>query len=152
MIERERKFLLKRIPNGADKTEFIIQGYLMLDSGKQFRVRTSYQKDINQTEASIAFKVRIDDETKKEFEFPIELSVAKEMMECTKIIIEKKRTTYNEENYTAHLDEFEKPFQCRFVEIEYPTEDTSFVPDFCAEEITSNKKYSNIAMAKRNAE
>jgi hypothetical protein len=93
MIERERKFRLKYLPEGLTPIH-IKQAYLMFDKKKQFRVRI-----IDDKEAYVAYKVKIDKTTKSEYEYEIDLIN---------------------------------------------------IPDYCGEEITGNKDWSNLNIAKKN--
>jgi CYTH domain-containing protein len=141
MIEKERKFKLKYLPQGLTPMR-IKQGYLMIKNKKNLRVRI-----INDEVAYFTFKISIDKSSKDEFEYQIPLSEAIEMYSKAEKRLEKTRykTKFNGNN--IDIDVY--PDGLKVVEIEY--EDNlkdGDIPDYCGEEITGISKYSNIKIAK----
>ena len=74
-IEIERKFLLKYFPNVDHETRVsITQGYLNLDKNKTVRVRVSGSS------AFLTVKGLTQGASRKEFEYPIPLDDARDML------------------------------------------------------------------------
>lgn len=144
MIERERKFKIKYLPDNM-KGQDIVQGYLMFDGRKHLRCRI-----IDNEYAYLTYKDIIDDETRKEFEYPIPLVDALELMSSCNFKLRKKRYTimYNQDVFVS-FDFVYEPMEISFVEVEFKDELTE-IPPFCGEEITTVKDYTNIEIAKKN--
>jgi CYTH domain-containing protein len=142
-LEKERKFILKYIPDwGAfSNTHHIKQGYLMLDGINNLRVR------IDNDKAYMTYKQAVNDTTKKEFEYEIPMADALELYEMAPHRLEKTR--YSTEFYGNHIDMDVYPDGRMVVEIEYEDELTE-LPDYCGEEITGNPEWSNIQIAINN--
>lgn len=138
MIEKERKFLLKYLPE-YDKIQHIKQGYLLLEGNKHLRVRI-----IDDSDALLTYKLICDDRTKIEYEYNIPISDGLEMYKSTDKIVEKVRykTTFNGMN--VDIDVYGNGISV--VEIEYDDELT-MLPDYCGDEVTGLSEYSNIRMA-----
>ena len=139
MTEKERKFVLKKLP------KFLLgynirQGYLMFDGKKHLRVRI-----INNVDAYITFKTIHSAQVRTEYEYKIPLFDAQEMLASTKIKLEKTRFPATFEGNTVHIDIFKNGIQV--VEIEYQNELVR-IPDYCGEEVTGQKEFSNIHIAK----
>lgn len=141
MIERERKFKLKYLPEGLTPIH-IKQAYLMFDKKKQFRVRI-----IDGRKAFIAYKVKIDKTTKSEYEYEIPIRDANHLYQSTNIKLEKTRYKTTFEGNVVDIDVY--PDGRTSVEIEFETTLVS-LPDYCGEEITGNKEWSNLNIAKKN--
>jgi len=147
MIERERKFKLKYLP-----TEYIVneqkihQGYLMFDGAKHLRVRII--EDKFGVSAYLTLKTIKSDSEKEEYEFPICEEAAKELFDSTEEKLTKTRYKSVFQGNTVDIDCFEDG--TTWVEIEYEEELTD-VPDYCGEEITGIKEFSNIYIAKQKA-
>lgn len=147
MIEKERKFILKYMPNlGSyfNQPKMIRQGYLMLDDSRQLRVRI-----VNDYDCYLTYKEKIDECTRREFEYKIPYEDAVIMYETCRHKLEKKRfvTVYKE--YKIEIDVY--PSGKQVVEIEFEGE-ISEIPEYCGKEITGKKEYSNVWMAKQNKE
>jgi CYTH domain-containing protein len=138
MIERERKFKLKEVPPGLHG-QLIEQGYLMFDGNKHLRVRI-----INGKKAYLTFKTIISQTERIEYEYEIPVEDGVEMLNSTNIKLEKIRykTEWNGNN--VDIDIFKNGL--RVVEIEYDGELTS-IPDYCGEDVTFNREYSNLLIA-----
>ena len=148
MLERERKFVLKEMPSNCDSFIEIEQGYIMQDSGKILRIRI-----IEGTESFICFKSYNNITDRQEFEYSIPIEDAKELMlNHTYIVLKKKRYSffYNDRD-TKHtvivdIDVYEDG--TKTVELEY-VHLLKEIPEFCGEEVTGKKEWSNIEIAKR---
>ena len=141
MIEKEKKFILKYLPTGLIPIK-IKQGYLMFDKKKQFRVRI-----IDDKKAYIAYKVKIDKNTRSEFEYEIPISDAINLYNSTDIKLEKTRYKTTFEGNIVDIDVY--PDGMKVVEVEYENELVS-IPPYCGDEVTGNKSFSNLSIAKIN--
>lgn len=144
MLEKERKFILKELPKegAVDCIKHIKQAYLFLDGPNHLRVR------IQNDEAFLTYKSIVSDFIKKEYEYQIPMSDALELYEMTKIRVEKVRysTTFN--GNVVDMDVYKDGRMV--VEIEYEDE-LDELPDYCGEEVTGKREWSNIQMALDNA-
>lgn len=141
MIEKERKFLLKYLPEGLTPIQ-IKQGYLMIKGKKNLRVRI-----VNNETATMTYKVSLRKGVKDEFEYSVPLEDANEMYKKAEKKLEKTRykTKYN--GNTIDIDVY--PDGLKVVEIEYQNElKKSDIPDYCGQEVTGMSKYSNTNIAK----
>ena len=143
MIEKERKFKLKKLPKNL-KSINIKQGYLMFDDGKHLRIRI-----INDEKAFLAYKKNKSKTTRIEYEYEISLTDGIEMLNSCKFRLQKTRYKTTHKDYIVHIDIY--PYGKQVVEIEYENKITD-LPYYCGEEITGVKEYSNIWMAKNNTE
>ena len=141
MIEQERKFILKYLPSGL-KSEKIKQGYVSNNGKSQVRVRII--DDIN---SFITIKFKIDIQRRNEFEYKIPLSDAVEIYESCILKLEKTRYKTKFNSNKVDIDIYESGEGV--VEIEFENELTS-IPDYCGDEITGNKDWSNITFAKKS--
>ena len=136
MLEKERKFMLKYLPEGLTPVE-IKQGYLMIKGRKNLRVRI-----VNDETATMTYKVSLRKGVKDEFEYSVPLEDAYEMYKKAEKKLEKTRykTKYN--GNTIDIDVY--PDGLKVVEIEYENElKKGDIPDYCGTEITGISKYSN---------
>jgi adenylate cyclase len=141
MLEKERKFMLKYLPEGLTPVE-IKQGYLMIKGRKNLRVRI-----VNNETATMTYKVSLRKGVKDEFEYSVPLEDAYEMYKKAEKKLEKTRykTKYN--GNTIDIDIYRDGL--KVVEIEYENElKKGDIPDYCGTEITGISKYSNIKIAK----
>lgn len=141
MIEQERKFILKYLPSGL-KSEKIKQGYVSNNGKSQVRVRII--DDIN---SFITIKFKIDIQRRNEFEYKIPLGDAVEIYESCILKLEKTRYKTKFNSNKVDIDIYESGEGV--VEIEFENELTS-IPDYCGDEITGNKDWSNITFAKKS--
>ena len=114
----------------------------MFDKKKQFRVRI-----IDDNEAWVAYKVKIDRTTKSEYEYQIPIQDANHMYQSTDVKLEKTRYRTTFEGNKVDIDVY--PDGRTSAEIEYEIELVN-LPDYCGEEITGNKEWSNLNIAKKN--
>ena len=141
MLEKERKFMLKYLPEGLTPVE-IKQGYLMIKGRKNLRVRI-----VNNETATMTYKVSLRKGVKDEFEYSVPLEDAYEMYKKAEKKLEKTRykTKYN--GNTIDIDIYRDGL--KVVEIEYENKlKKGDIPDYCGTEITGISKYSNTKIAK----
>jgi adenylate cyclase len=146
--ETERKFLVKgEFRHLAKKELKITQAYLSIDPVKTVRIRMSDDK------AYITIKGRSAGKsiTRNEWEFPVPLSDAIEMMKiCLAGIIIKTRFLVPSGSHTYEVDVFhDKNDGLIIAEIELTSEDEKFeIPEWLGEEVTGNPAYYNSNLIK----
>lgn len=145
MIEKERKFLLKYLPDLGEyfkKPQKIKQGYLLIKKKKHLRIRIT-----NDHFCHICYKQNISKENRYEFEYLIPKEEGFKLYDLSEFKLEKNRfvTVFN--NHKVDIDIY--PSGLGIVEIEFD-DFLNDIPDYCGEEITGQKKYSNIFLAKNN--
>lgn len=141
MIEQERKFILKYLPSGL-RSEKIKQGYVCNNGKSQVRVRI-----INDVNSYVTIKFKIDIQRRDEFEYRIPLDDALSIYESCNLKLEKTRYKTKFNSNKVDIDVYENGKGV--VEIEFEDELTS-IPDYCSDEITGNKEWSNITFAKES--
>lgn len=139
MRELERKFKLKYMPVNVEEYVTIKQAYLLLQGPKHLRVRI-----INDDTAFMTYKEIMSDVEKKEYEFPIPIDQAQELYDNAEYKLVKRRSYGALENCHVDIDVY--PNGLQVVEIEFEEELTE-LPDYCGEEVTGQKEYSNIQFA-----
>jgi len=147
MIERERKFLLNYLPDLGEyfkKPQKLKQGYLLVKKKKQFRIRIT-----NDHYCHICYKQNINKQDRYEFEYLIPKDEGFKLYDLAQFKLEKNRfiTVYN--NHKVDIDIY--PSGLGIVEIEFDDHLDS-LPDYCGEEVTGKKEYSNLFLAKKNNE
>lgn len=144
--EIERKFLLdKPIPWDLGHQKLIKQGYLFLSKNKHLRIR------IVDHSAYLCLKFT-KNKTRDEYEYEVPLLDGLEMMNKCQYVIEKIRNTIHPlgHKYTIDVDTYPNGLIVAEVEFKSLEESDSFVPfEWFGIEITGNKKYSNITLAKQ---
>lgn len=141
-IEIEHKFLVnndsyKEMACSASK---ITQGFLSRDPERTVRIR------IRDNEAFITIKGKGEGAAHPEFEYPIALADATEMLSlCVPPIIIKTRYIVMHEGNRWEIDEFQGELKGLVIaELEVPTEDYSFtLPPFVGKEVTGDPRYYN---------
>lgn len=147
-IETERKFLVKGEFRQLSVREItIVQTYLSIDPGKTIRLR------IADSEAFLTIKSRFngDSISRNEWEFPIPISDAREMMNlCLPGKIVKTRYLVPSGNHTYEVDIFhDKNEGLIIAEIELSAENEQFEkPDWLGEEVTGKPEYFNSNLLK----
>lgn len=145
--ELERKFLLKdeSIIKGLT-AQYIEQGYLMLSPGKQLRIRIT-----DNNKAEICYKALVDSSSieRDEYEYEIPLKDGRELMNSTDVKLTKSRVSIKG-SLNLDIDTYENGLTV--CEIEFAKNEIIEIPDFCGEEITGKKEYSNIVMALHNSQ
>lgn len=148
-LERERKYLLIKDrfdPSDGFTKKTIEQGYVMIEGDAHTRVRI-----IDEKEGRITFKQRLNDIDINEFEFPVSLVDAKSLMLSTNRVLLKTRYSKTVEGVNIDVDIY--PSGMSVVELEYSTETLpiSLIPNYCGEEVTGDKTYSNMHIALINS-
>ena len=144
--EIERKFLVidKSYREMSVTGRSIVQAYLNRDPKATVRVRITDDK------AFLTIKGKNDGATRDEWEYPIPVSDARDMIaRCASgRIIEKKRFVVPFEGDDWEIDEFGGELEGLTVaEIELPAEDTEFsLPPFVGDEVTGDPRYYNSSL------
>ncbi len=142
-VEIERKFLVTttQYKSLATTQVKITQGYLSKTPERTVRVRVAGDR------AWLTIKGIGDAEgmVRKEWEYEIPKEDAIEILAiCEKPLIEKTRYTIPYQSLTIEVDEFQKPLQTVWAEVELPAVDTPFdPPPWLGEEVTGNPNYYN---------
>lgn len=140
-VEIERKFLVKSEDWRTLGTPVCYsQGYLVADGKRTVRVRVAGQKGF------LTIKGGVQGITRKEFEYPVPLNDALEMLHLSETsVIEKYRTKILFEGKIWEVDEFEGRNKGLIIaEIELTAEEETFlVPPWIGEEVTGDFRYFN---------
>jgi adenylate cyclase len=140
--EIERKFLVKNESFKLLSTGVIYrQGYLNRDKARTVRVRVAGD------EAFITIKGLTSGMERLEFEYPISLTDANEMLEtlCVKPLIEKLRYKFMSDGHLWEVDEFIGDNEGLTVaEVELKSSDEHVnIPDWVGQEVTGDLMYFN---------
>lgn len=147
-IETERKFLVKgEFRSFSNKKVSIIQSYLIIDPDKTIRLR------ITDNEAFLTIKSRTSSDSfaRNEWEFPIPLSDANELLHlCVPGKILKTRYFIPNGRHTIEVDVFHGKNEGLIIaEIELSSEDEYFEkPHWLGEEVTGKAEYYNANLIK----
>lgn len=146
-LEIEHKYLVRKDlwyavqkPPGVD----IRQGYLLTDPNKTIRVRTTG------TEAYLTIKGASHDASRGEYEYPIPLADADELLRlCSSPLIEKVRYRIEYAGKTWEVDEFFGENEGLILaEIELVSTGEKYEkPSWVGEEVTGDKRYYNAYLA-----
>ena len=145
-IEIERKFLVHhdRLP-ALSSGQRIQQAYIPTTNGTTVRVRLAGDT------AYLGLKTRTENFSRNEYEFPIPVSDANEMLDkvCGTARIEKMRYLVTFGGNTWEVDIFEGLNAGLIVaEIELSSEAQQFErPEWIADEVTSDPRFSNFRLA-----
>ncbi|MFL6657602.1 MAG: CYTH domain-containing protein [Massilia sp.] len=144
-VEIERKFLLTGDAwRALGKPVLLRQGYLSSTPERTVRVR------IEGGEGSLTIKGKSSGATRGEWEYPIPLADAVELLDrlCEQPLIEKYRSRIAIGAHTWEVDEFIGANQGLVVaEIELASEDEHFdKPDWVGEEVTHERRYFNSSL------
>lgn len=146
--EIERKFLIVNDSWREQVTQEknIRQGYFASAGKASLRIRISGDS------ANLNIKSATLDVTRLEYEIPIALSDAKEMLEnlCERPFIEKVRYLVPFGDHVWEVDEFSGDNQGLLVaEIELSSADENFEkPDWLGEEVSDDERYYNVCLVK----
>ncbi|MDE7412856.1 MAG: CYTH domain-containing protein [Muribaculaceae bacterium] len=123
----------------SENTLFIKQGYLSKDPERVVRIR------IIDTQAYITIKSKNKGDTRNEFEYPIPVSEAEEMLKmCIGEPIMKRRWIVNYKGYKWEVDEFINKNSPTIAEIELKESGREYpLPPFIGAEVTGKKEYYN---------
>jgi len=140
--EIERKFLVKNESFKLFSSGVIFrQGYLNRDKARTVRVRVAGEQ------AFITIKGLTNGMERMEFEYPISLTDANEMLEtlCVKPLIEKLRYKIMSDGHIWEVDEFigdNEGLTVAEVELKSPDEHV-IIPDWVGQEVTGDLMYFN---------
>ncbi len=141
-LEIERRFLLANDTwrQHATAPQCLHQGYLTVAKECSIRVR------IIGEQAWLTIKGYISDTTRSEYEYPIPLAEAQQMLATLcPFKVEKNRYVIEYDGHRFEIDEFlgdNAPLI--LAELELPSETTAYPrPDWLGKEITSDGRYTN---------
>jgi CYTH domain-containing protein len=146
-IEIERKFLVKNDTWRSLATgENYCQGYINTQNGTTVRVRIAGDR------AYLTLKGRSQGQARSEFEYPIPLAEAQEILAtlCDRPFIEKIRYRIKQGDIVWEVDEFlGDNAGLILAEVELTDENQSIeLPDWIAQEVTHDSRYYNSRLAK----
>jgi CYTH domain-containing protein len=144
--EIERKFLIANRPVPYDGAigKHLKQGYVMLSKDKQLRVRI-----IDDKKAYMCLKYT-SNFVRDEYEYEIPLVDAIEIYDKCKYRLTKTRFTMKKK-YTIDIDVYLSGLVVIEVEFKNEKDANDFIPlDWMGTEVTGDKNYSNISIAKKN--
>jgi len=145
-MEIERKYLLLNNDwRALGAPLHYAQGYLVADGERTVRVRVAG------IEGFLTIKGKSEGFSRKEFEYPVPVEEALEMLGlCTLPTIEKYRTKIPFEGKIWEVDEFKGQNDGLIVaEIELNSEDETFaVPSWIGQEVTGDVRYFNSFLAR----
>ncbi len=145
-IEIEKKFLVTNDAwrSHSYKEKSYIQGYFATDPSCSIRVRLSNdQADLNIKSATLGI-------TRTEYEYPVPVEEAREMLEhlCVRPLIEKTRHYVRIDQHLWEIDVFAGDNEGLIIaEIELKSPDESFAkPDWIGEEVSDDPRYYNVCL------
>ena len=145
--EIERKFLITGDGWRSGQASLLRQGYLSTDKHRTVRVRVSGES------AFLTIKGLTRGATRREFEYPIPVDDANEMLDevCKPPLIEKRRYVVRRDGVTWEIDEFLGENEGLVVaEVELQDEDQTFGrPEWLGEEVTQDPRYYNANLVQR---
>jgi len=148
-VEIERKYLVKSDAwrELADAGTEYLQGYLI--GARQASVRVRIEGD----QAFLNIKSMTLDISRLEFQYPIPLADAREMLAqlCAKPLVEKTRYRVPHANHVWEVDVFAGVNQGLIVaEVELAAEDESLeLPSWIGEEVSHDARYYNVNLARQ---
>lgn len=144
--EIERKFLIdKPIPWDLGGQRLIKQGYVLLVKDKQLRVRVID----HQSFICLKFTKNVE---RDEYEYEIPLLDGLEIFGKCKYTLEKIRNTIHpiDQSFVVDVDTYPNGLVIAEFEFKSLEDSKNFKPfDWLGEEVTGNKLYSNITLAKK---
>lgn len=146
-LEIERKFLVSTLPPDLPSPVRICQGYILNHPERVVRIRTFGQ------DAVITIKAATEGLARLEYEYPIPLSDAREMLGtlCPDPPIDKERFTLDVNGMTWEIDRFlGENLGLVVAEIELEREGQAFdLPPWAGREVTHDPRYINANLIKR---
>jgi adenylate cyclase len=142
--EIERKFLVRGDAWRVADYTYFCQGYLNRDKHRTVRIRIAGEA------AHLTVKGLTTGATRAEFEYPIPVDEAKQLLDlCEKPLIEKNRRVIPQGGLRWEVDEFLGDNQGLVVaEIELESEDQEIAkPEWIGEEVTDDPRYYNSNLA-----
>lgn len=146
--EIERKFLVtNRKYREISNSELILQGFLSIDKKRVVRIR------IKEGEAFLTIKGKGKGLVRQEYEYPIPVQDAQEMLDeiCLKPYIKKSRYKVYIGSVLWEIDEFLGVNEGLVIaEVELDNENQQIeLPDWIGEEVTEDEKYYNVNLIKK---
>jgi adenylate cyclase len=144
--EIERKFLVinDHWRRDATRSTHYTQGYFTTNASCSIRVRISGEK------ASLNIKSATLGITRTEYDYPLPLEDAKEMLQhlCTKPLLEKTRYHVHHQDHVWEIDVFSGENEGLIVaEIELKSADEKFsLPDWAGKEVSDDPRYYNVCL------
>ena len=144
-VEIERKFRVTGDGwRGAGAGTRYRQGYLSLHAGVSVRVRASRDK------AYLTIKGETSGASRAEYEYPIPLAHANELLDalCIKPVIEKTRYRIEHRGLVWEVDEFEEENAGLVIaEVELESEGQAIdLPEWVGDEVTGDPRYYNVSL------
>ncbi len=145
-VEIEHKYLVTndRYKEMAESSAEIVQGYLNRTPERTVRVR------IYGSEAFITVKGKNKGDTRLEFEYPIPVEDAEQMLQMAEgKVLRKIRYRVPYEGNVWEVDEFKGAEEGRVLaEIELPNSDCDYqLPPFVGENVTGDRRYYNSTLS-----
>ena len=146
--EIERKFLVRSDDwrSLADKGRLIRQGYLSTNAKATVRVRS-----FDDREAVITLKGKVEGLVRAEYEYPIPIEDARELLEMAQPqVLEKRRYHVPHDGLTWEVDVFEGRHQgLVLAEIELDSDDQKIeLPGWAGKEVSDDERYYNATLAR----
>ncbi len=145
-IERKYRVISNIYRRLATECRYYKQGYITANDNRTVRVR------IANDQAYLTIKGATKGCSRQEFEYPIPIADAHEMLDnlCSTPIIEKHRYIYQYEDHIWEIDEFMGENKGLVIaEIELITENETFaLPHFIGKEVTGDSRYYNSNLSK----
>ena len=150
MIEIERKFLVKNDGWRSKATHSleITQGYFAMAGAGTGAVRIRIIGDA----ANLNIKGRAEGIARKEFEYPIPVEEAREMLALfckDRMVVKTRYFVPSNEGLTWEIDEYHGAFEGHYTaELEIPRDDFPFQePDWLGDEKSGDHRFANAALA-----
>ena len=145
-LEIERKFLVKQDKwQPPNQGKIYRQGYIRTHNGNTVRARVAGDKGY------LTLKSKIKGNTRSEFEYPIPLADAEEMLNtlCDRPLIEKIRYQVDIDGLCWEIDQFLGDNEGLLIaEVELQSEDqTISLPPWVDQEVTQDMRYYNSNLA-----
>jgi len=143
-VEIERKYLVNGDGWKIVEPVYLCQGYLNTDKARTVRVRVA------ETKAFLTIKGKTTGVSRPEFEYPIPLEDARELLlMCTESLIEKRRYSVPIEGLIWEIDEFMGSNKGLLVaEVELQSEHQKVnLPAWIGKEVSGDTRYFNSALA-----
>jgi adenylate cyclase len=146
--EIERKFMVRSDEWRAlaDEGHLIKQGYLSSEGKATVRVRT-----FDDQHAVITLKGKLSEITRPEYEYPIPIDDAQELLALAQPhVLEKRRFDVSYAGLTREVDVFEGRHEGLVIaEIELVSADQEFdLPSWLSEEVSHDERYYNASLAR----
>lgn len=143
MKEIERKFIPKYLPSNLLKYNIINQGYLFHSDNQYLRIRI-----IDNSTAFLCYKNAKSGLYRDEYEYLIPLSDGMELMASCPLKVYKTRYLIEDNSlFKSELDVYINNIIT--IDVEYKTNQINIIPDYCGIEITTDKQWSTLAIAKK---